>query len=207
MQICPVHHGSKRGIPHTQFAGNAEISVLFHSSSIQLYCASLTRSNHVFQHLFVLLQQPMAAVIAQNAKEHVLVVCEMRHTLDDIDVRMLRPLARCVFRPSPHDNLAHFVQNTVGLFKVPACAPPTRSGKWVLSISSRDTLFLCNSYKSLTDTFHSRLSIFHSRASRRTSVISLLGSTTGGTLNRGESLSLDPALIFLFSSYTWYITC
>ncbi len=77
-----------------QFAGNAEISVtsqgLFHSSSIQLYCVSLTRPNHVFQHLFVLLQQPTAAVIAQNAKEHVLVVFEMRHTLDDIDVRMLR---------------------------------------------------------------------------------------------------------------------
>jgi hypothetical protein len=51
---------------------------------------SLTRPNHVFQHLFVLLQQPTAAVIAQNAKEHVLVVFEMRHTLDDIDVRMLR---------------------------------------------------------------------------------------------------------------------
>ncbi len=131
MQICPVHHGSKRGIQHTQFAGNAENSVtsqgLFHSSSIQSYCASLTRPNHVFQHLFVLLQQPTAAVIAQNTKEHVLVVCEMLHTLDDIDVRMLRALAlklaRCIFRPSPHDNLALFVQNTVGLFKVPALRP------------------------------------------------------------------------------------
>jgi hypothetical protein len=128
MQICPVHHGSKRGKPHTQFAGNAEISVtsqgLFHSSSIQMYCTSLTRPNHVFQHLFVLLQQPTAAVIAQNAKEDVFVVCEMRHTLDDIYVSMLRALARCIFRPSPHDNLAHFVQNTVGLFKVPALRPP-----------------------------------------------------------------------------------
>ncbi len=127
MQICPVHHGSKRGIPHTEFAGNAEISVtsqgLFHSSSIQLYCASLTRPNHVFQHLFVLLQQPTAAVIAQNANEHALVVCEMRHTLDDIDVRMLRALARWIFRPTLHYNLAHFVQNTVGLFKVPALRP------------------------------------------------------------------------------------
>ncbi len=106
MQICPIHHGSKRGILHTQFAGNAEISVtsqgLFHSSSIRLYCASLTRPNHVFQHLFVLLQQPTAAVIVQNATEHVLVVCEMRHTLDDIDVRMLRALARCVYSDHPH---------------------------------------------------------------------------------------------------------
>ena len=39
------------------------------------------------------------------------------------NVCMLRPLARCVFRPSPHDNLAHFVQNTVGFFKVPAFRP------------------------------------------------------------------------------------
>ncbi len=84
MQICPVHHGSKRGIQHTQFAGNAEISVtsqgLFHSSLIQLYRASLTRPNgpnHVFQHLFVLLQKPTSAVIAQNAKELVFVVSEM----------------------------------------------------------------------------------------------------------------------------------
>jgi hypothetical protein len=95
MQICPVHHGSKRGIQHTQLAGNAEISVtsqgLFHSSSIQLYCASLTLPNHVFQHLFVLLQKPTAAVKAQNAKEHVVVVCEMSHTLGDINVCMLRP--------------------------------------------------------------------------------------------------------------------
>jgi hypothetical protein len=98
MQICLVHHGQQRRIKHTQFTGNAEISVtsqgLFHSSSIQLYCMSLTRPNHVFQHLFVLLQKPTAAEIAQNAKEHVLDVCEMRHTLYDIDVLMLRPLAR-----------------------------------------------------------------------------------------------------------------
>ncbi len=60
---------------------------------------------------------------AQNAKEHVFVVCEVSHTLGDINVCMLRPLARCVFRPSPHDNLAHFVQNTVGIFKVPAFRP------------------------------------------------------------------------------------
>jgi hypothetical protein len=38
MQICPVHHGSKRGIQHTQFAGNPEISVtsqgLFHIQAL-----------------------------------------------------------------------------------------------------------------------------------------------------------------------------
>jgi hypothetical protein len=133
MQILQVHHGTQRRIAHALFAENAEISVtsqgLVYLSSIQLYCTSLTRTNHVFQHLFVLLQQATAAVIAQNAKEDVLVVSEMLHTLDDIDVRMLRPLARCVFRPPPHYYLAHFVQNAVRLFKVPALSPATRSGK------------------------------------------------------------------------------
>ena len=61
--------------------------------------------------------------VVQNAQEHVFVVCEMRHTLDDINVRMLRTLARRVFRPPPHYNLAHFVQNAVCLFKVPAFSP------------------------------------------------------------------------------------
>ncbi len=110
MQISPVHHGQQRRKAHTQFAGNAEISVtsqgLVHSSSIQLSCASLQviLTNHVFQHLFVLLQHPTAAVIAQNVKEQVLVVCEMHHTLDDIDVRMLRLLTRCV-EDHPHKTI------------------------------------------------------------------------------------------------------
>ncbi len=104
MKFFPVHHGPQSRIAHTQFAGNAEISVtsqgLCHSSSIQLKFASLTRPNHVFQQLFILLQQATAAKIAQNAKKNVLVVCELRHTLDDIDVRMLRPLAGC-FQSTP----------------------------------------------------------------------------------------------------------
>jgi hypothetical protein len=104
----------------TQFVGNAENSVtsqgLCHSSSIQLKFASLTRPNQVFQQQFILLQQATAAMIVQNAKKNVFVVCEMRHTLDDIDVRMLRPLAGCVFRPTPHYNLAHFVQIAVCAF-------------------------------------------------------------------------------------------
>ena len=55
---------------------------------------SLIDINHVFQHLFVLLDQPSAAVIAQNAKENILVVGEVRNTLDQINMSMLRPLAK-----------------------------------------------------------------------------------------------------------------
>ncbi len=49
---------------------------------------------HVFQHLFMLLDrdQPSAAVIAQNAKENILVVGKVGNTLDQIDMSMLRPL-------------------------------------------------------------------------------------------------------------------
>ncbi len=93
------------------------------SIHIHLNSASLTLANQVLQQLFVLLQQYTAAVIAQNAKELILVVCEMHHTLDDINVSMLRTLARCVFRPPPHHNLVHLVQNVVCLFKVPALSP------------------------------------------------------------------------------------
>ncbi len=121
MQIFLVCHGQQRRILHTQFTGNTEISVTsqgpFHSSLIHLNCMSLTLANQVFQQLVILLQQSTAAVIAQNAKEHILVVCEMCHTLDDINMHMLRTLARCVFRPPPHHYLAHFVQNAVCLSK------------------------------------------------------------------------------------------
>ncbi len=48
---------------------------------------------HIFQHLFILLDTPSAAVIAQNAKEYILVVGEVSNTLDQIDMSMLRPLA------------------------------------------------------------------------------------------------------------------
>ena len=93
MQIFPIDHCPQRRISHSQFARNTEIPVssqgLFHLSLLHLNVARLTRANHVLQQLFVLLQQSTAAVIAQYAKEHVLVVCEMRHTLDDIDVSML----------------------------------------------------------------------------------------------------------------------
>ena len=127
MQIFPVDHCPQRRISHSQFARNTEIPVpcqgLFHSILFHLNVARPTWANHVLQQLFVLLQQSTAAVIAQYAKEHVLVVCEMRDTLDDIDVSMLWTLARCVFRPPPHHYFAHLVQNAVSLFKVPALSP------------------------------------------------------------------------------------
>ncbi len=73
MQIFPIHHAPESRIAHTQLAGNAEISVtsqgLCHLSSIKLKFASLSRPNHVFQQLFILLQQATVAMIAQNAKK------------------------------------------------------------------------------------------------------------------------------------------
>ncbi len=131
MQICPVHHGSKRGILHTQFAaGNTEISVtsqgLFHSSLIQLYCASLTRPNYVFQHLFVLLQKPTAAVIAQNAKEHVFVVCEMSHTLM-ISMCACSGPWQDVFSDHPHITISRILCRMLCAFsKFQPFPPPTR---------------------------------------------------------------------------------
>ncbi len=52
---------------------------------------------HVFQHLFILLDKPLAAVIAQNAKEKFLIVGKVGNTLDQIDMSMLRPLTCSVF--------------------------------------------------------------------------------------------------------------
>jgi hypothetical protein len=80
---------------------------------------TVTLIKHVFQHLLVLLHKPSSAVIAKNAQEHILVVGEMSHILDEINVSVLRALTRCIFRPTPHDDFTHFVQNTVGLFKTP----------------------------------------------------------------------------------------
>ena len=108
-----------------------------------------------------------------------------------------------VFSDHPHITISRTLCRMLCAFsKFQPCAPPTRSGKCDLSISSKDTLFLCKSCKSLTVTFHSLLIMFHSRASTSTSAISLLGSTTGGTLNRGEFLSFDASQIFWFNSYT-----
>jgi hypothetical protein len=47
---------------------------------------------HVFQRLLILLDKPLAAVIAQSAKENILIVGKVGNTLDQIDMSMLRPL-------------------------------------------------------------------------------------------------------------------
>ncbi len=131
MQICLVHHGSKRGILHTQFAGNAEISVtsqcLFHSSSIQLYCVSLIRPNHVFQHLFVLLQQPTAALIARMQRNTSLLFVRCTTLLM---MSMCACSGPCVFSDQPHRTISRTLCRILWAFsKFQPCAPPTRSGK------------------------------------------------------------------------------
>jgi hypothetical protein len=45
--------------------------------------------NHIFKHLFILLDQPTAAVIEQKAEENIL---EMGHTFDQTNMSMLRSL-------------------------------------------------------------------------------------------------------------------
>ncbi len=93
----------------------------------------------VFQHLFILLNKSTAAVIAQNAEENILVVGEVCHTLDQIDMRMLRSLTRCVFGPTPQNDFTHFVQDAVLLFKVPTQSP-THPVRQMLDESLQETL-------------------------------------------------------------------
>jgi hypothetical protein len=44
--------------------------------------------NHILEHLFILLDQPTAAVIAQNKEENILIVGEMGYTFDFINLNM-----------------------------------------------------------------------------------------------------------------------
>ena len=104
-----VQYGPQSWVVNPQLTRNAEISVagqgLFHFFLVHFHRAGPSTGiiDHILQHLFILLDQPTAAVIAQNAKENILVVGEVGHTLDQIDMRMLRSLTRSVFRPTPHD--------------------------------------------------------------------------------------------------------
>jgi alpha-D-ribose 1-methylphosphonate 5-triphosphate synthase subunit PhnL len=60
--------------------------VLFCHAPRQLSRINVTGVEHVFQHLLILLDKPTAALIAQNAKENILIVGEVIHTLDQIKI-------------------------------------------------------------------------------------------------------------------------
>ncbi len=88
------------------------------------------------QRLFILLDQPTAAVIAQNAEESILIVGEMGHTLDQIDMSMLRSLTWSVFWPTPQNNF----EMMWDFSNFQPLAPPTLSGKWSLRAFRRSLL-------------------------------------------------------------------
>ncbi len=93
-----VEHGPESWVAHAQFACNTEISVpIQNRSNLVLIQGNLfgpsTLVNHVFQHLLILLYKTTYAVIAKNAQEHILVVGEVRHSLNEINVNVLRTLA------------------------------------------------------------------------------------------------------------------
>ena len=123
VQVLVVQHGLQCRVAYPQFTRNAEVSVsvqcLFYFGLVHGNWARFCIVKYVFQHLFILLDQPTAAMIAQNAQENIFIVGKMGHSLDQIDMRMFRALTRSVFRPTPHDNLPHLVQDAVSLFKVP----------------------------------------------------------------------------------------
>ena len=61
---------------------------------------TVTLIKHVFQHLLVLLHKPSSAVIAKYAQEHILVVGEMSHILDEIKGRA-QGLGKMYFQTKP----------------------------------------------------------------------------------------------------------
>ena len=98
MQVRTVEHGLQCRVADTQFTRNAEVPITvqslfylglihFQRSRLRIIC-----TNHIFQHMCVLLDQDATAVIAKNAKENFLIVGQMGHTLYQIDERMLRSL-------------------------------------------------------------------------------------------------------------------
>ena len=101
VKIPAAEHGLQSRVSHSQLAGNAEVPVtgqsLFNLSSFLIHsqCPVITSIviEHVFEHLFILLDKPSAAMISENAKKYILVVGEVSNTLDQIDMSMLRPLA------------------------------------------------------------------------------------------------------------------
>ncbi len=105
VKIPTAWHGLHSGVSHPQLAGNAEVPVTC-QSLIHGQFPGITSifNKHVFQHLFILLVKPSAAVIDLNAKEFILVVGEVSNTLDQIDMSMLW---HDVFSEQPHMNISH----------------------------------------------------------------------------------------------------
>ena len=115
MQVFPVEHGLQCRISQSQLAGNAKVPVTFqcllNTQTIHCHSASrrtVTRIQHVCQHLLILLDEATTAVVAKNTEENILVVCQMCNILDEINVSMFRALARCIFSPPPHNNFSYF---------------------------------------------------------------------------------------------------
>ncbi len=83
MQVLAIQHGLQGRVAHSQLARNAEFPVtvqrLFYLGLIQGQWSSFCNLviYQIFQHLLILSDQSTAAVIAQNAKENILIVGEM----------------------------------------------------------------------------------------------------------------------------------
>ena len=110
MQLVPVEHGFQSRIPQTQLAGNVKVLVtvqgLLNLCTIHCQsscCRSFSHIQHLCQDLLILLQEAKAAVVAKNAEEDILIVCQMCNILDEFYVGMFRALARSVFCPTPQN--------------------------------------------------------------------------------------------------------
>ena len=210
MQVFPVEHGLQCRISQSQLACNAKVPVPFqcYLNLQAIYCNSassrtVSRLQLVCQYLLILLDEATTAVEAKNTKKNILVVCQMCNTLDEFIVCMFRALARCIFSPPPHNNFSYFVKYAVSFLEIPSFSSANPIRQIVFRVCRSALLFWCNRAKSRTLMFHSLLSMFQSKAWTKTSAISLLGSTTGGTLYSGEVLSLEAAVILAFSSATY----
>ncbi len=153
--------------------------------------------NHILQHLFILLDQSTAAVIAQNARKTSLLLVRW-------DTLFIKSICACsgpwqeVFSDQPHMMISSTLCKMLWAFsKFHPFAPPTLSGKCSLRASRSPLLNRWSLDRSLTERFHSLLSMFHSNVRTSTSAISLLGSSTSGILYSGESRAALLILSFI----------
>ena len=103
-----------------------------------------------------------------------------------------------VFSDHPYVTISRTLCKMLCAFsKFHSLALPTLSGKCLLRASSRPLLKMCSSCKSLTERFHSLFNIFHSKDLTRTSAISLLGSSTSGSLYKAEVLGAARILLLI----------